>query len=398
MTDGGPEFDNAEVRDFCASRGIRLHIVPAYSPWISGLVEGMNKILLGRLKRLCAPDLGEDKYDAMDVPENWPLHLDEAIRLLNRRILPLLKFSPNELLLGLVVNTPSTPVGVSDGPVTAGEVSLHSAYVNQQRLDGYSQIVENAHRRKEAFDKKVVGRAPREVIFKAGQLVQVYRSDLDYTFLAIRKLEPKWSAPRRVISRTRNSYKLETLEGLPIGGRFSSRRLRRFIPRDGTSLLEAQRAVEGALGLEEDAADMEGEIEDVNQGGEAGSGEDEDADVAEEGETGVEGVNVGEDVDPTLVSEDVGGEKGGPGEEFVEDENGDEAEFVEDENGDVVSKSDPSRAEDIVEDEEQVSDQAEEEIAAEEEVQTRRKEKTSPRRSKRLLRKFLSRVLKISRA
>ena len=44
----------------------------------------MNKILLGWLKRLCAPDLGEDEYDAMDVPENWPTHLDEAIHYLNK--------------------------------------------------------------------------------------------------------------------------------------------------------------------------------------------------------------------------------------------------------------------------------------------------------------------------
>ena len=98
MTDGGPEFDHAEVPEFCESRGIKLHIVPAYSPWISRLGEGMNEILLGRLKRLCAPDPGEDEYDAMAVPENWPIHLDETIRYLNRRTLPLLKFSPNELL------------------------------------------------------------------------------------------------------------------------------------------------------------------------------------------------------------------------------------------------------------------------------------------------------------
>jgi len=140
------------------------------------------------------------------------------------------------------------------------------AYVNQQRVDGYSQIVENAHRRKEAFDQKVGARAPREVVFRAGQLVQVYRSDLDHTFLAIRKLEPKWSAPRRVIRRTKNSYKLETLEGLPIGGHFSSRRLRRLILRDGTSLREAQRAVEEALGLAEEKADVEGEVEDAGVG------------------------------------------------------------------------------------------------------------------------------------
>ena len=124
MTDGGPKFDNAEVQEFCESQGIKHHIVPAYSPWISGLVEGMNKILLGRLKRLCALDLGEDEYDVMVIPENWPDHLDEAIHLLNRQILLLLKFLPNELLLGLIVNTPATPVDITDGPVMHKEVSL----------------------------------------------------------------------------------------------------------------------------------------------------------------------------------------------------------------------------------------------------------------------------------
>lgn len=84
-----------------------------------------RKILLGRLKRSqCAPDLGEDKYDAMAMPENWPTHLDEAIRYLNRRILPFLKFSPNELLLGLVVNTPSSPIDIARGAITSEEVSL----------------------------------------------------------------------------------------------------------------------------------------------------------------------------------------------------------------------------------------------------------------------------------
>lgn len=76
-----------------------------------------------------------------------------------------------------------------------------------------------------------MARVPREVVFRGRQYVQVYRSDFDYTFLAIWELEPKWSAARRVISRTKNSY-LEMLEVLPIRGRFSSRRLHRFILRD----------------------------------------------------------------------------------------------------------------------------------------------------------------------
>ena len=118
------------------------------------------------------------------------------------------------------------------------------AFADQQRFDGYAQIVDHADRRKGAFDKRVLAHPPREVTFKAGDLVQVYRSDLDYTFKTERKLLPKFSVPRRVISRDHHSYKLETLEGIPIGGRFSSRRLRLFIPRKGTELELAQAAIE----------------------------------------------------------------------------------------------------------------------------------------------------------
>jgi hypothetical protein len=180
----------------------------------------------------------------MNVPTSWPDHLEEAIEFLNNRILPNLKFSPNKLLLGIVINTKHTPADQTEEEVSTNEVEVQMAYVEQQQLDGYTHILSHAHRRKLVFDRKVLSQAPREVIFKAGQLVQVYRSDLDFTFKAERKMEPKWSAPRRVTSRDRNSYKLETLEELPIGNRFSSRRLRRFIARNGTVLHEAQTAIE----------------------------------------------------------------------------------------------------------------------------------------------------------
>jgi hypothetical protein len=222
-----------------------------YSPWINGLVEGMNAKLLGRLKRLCALDLGEDEYNAMELPASWPDHLEAAVEDINNQLLPNLKFLPNELLLGLVINTKRTTLDNLEEEVSAAEVDVQLAYVEQQHMDGYDHILSHAHQRKLAFDRKLLSRAPKEVIFKAGQLVQVYQSDLDFTFKVERKMEPKWSAPRRVTSRDRNSYKLETLEGLPIGNRFSSRRLRRFIPRNGTALHEAQEAIKKIRGKQE---------------------------------------------------------------------------------------------------------------------------------------------------
>ena len=46
MSDGGKHFKNNEVKQCCEKWGGRHHVVAAYSPWINGLVEGTNKILL----------------------------------------------------------------------------------------------------------------------------------------------------------------------------------------------------------------------------------------------------------------------------------------------------------------------------------------------------------------
>ena len=179
------------------------------------------------------------------------------------------------------------------------------------------------------------------------------------------KLELKWSAPCHIISRTKNSYKLETLEGLPIGGRFSSWHLWCFIPRDGTSLQEVQRAVEEALGLAEEEADAGGEVEDV--------------DVAED----VENIDMGEEADGINdpISEGDSGEKGGLEEGLGDDENGDDRE-----NASGVQRA--------AEDKDMVSDQAEEEITSDKGNLVPEK---GPRRSKRL-QNFLSRVLKRARS
>lgn len=107
-------------------------------------------------------------------------------------------------------------------------------------MDGYAEMVAHAIRRKSVFDKRVLARKPGEVIFSKGQLVQIYRSDLDYTFKTDRKLLPKWSTPQRVVSRNLNSYTLEKLDGTPIAGHFSARRLREFTPKEGTVLARQQ--------------------------------------------------------------------------------------------------------------------------------------------------------------
>jgi len=262
MVDGGKHFNNKEVRQLCQQWGTDVHVVSAYSPWVNGLVEGTNKLFLHILKRLCAPDLNEEEIEKMkvdDIPRTWPDHFDEAIRILSWRLLPALKFSPKELLLGLVVNTKPTNIAQSTTPVSEADVTTQMAYVAQQRLDGYAEAVAHALRRKRAFDKRVFAQNLGEVTFSKGQLVQIYRSDLDYTFKTERKLLPKWSIPQRIASRNLNSYVLETTKGDPIPGLFSARRLRQFMPKAGTKLAKEQALVEARCTLEEEKREKEEE-------------------------------------------------------------------------------------------------------------------------------------------
>jgi transposase InsO family protein len=235
MTDGGSHFNNATVKEFCDTNGCKHHVTPAYSPWVNGLVEGTNRILLHVLKRMCAPKVGEQDDDGTwaDLPKAWPDNLDAAVSALNKRILPALKFTPKELLLGIAINTPRTTLEAAGRSTpTAAEAAVHMAYAAQQRIDGYEAVVKHATSRKSTYDGRIAKKSG-EVEFRIGQLIQIYRSDLDYTFKTERKMIPKWSQPYRIRARIRNAYKLERTDGGEIEGEFSTRRLREFIPKPG---------------------------------------------------------------------------------------------------------------------------------------------------------------------
>ena len=264
MSDGGKHFKNNEVRQCCEKWGGRHHVVAAYSPWINGLVEGTNKILLYVLARLCAPEVGEDGWQTMDwtdLPKAWPDYFDEAIQILNWRILPALKFSPKELLLSLVVNTTPTPLETSSSMPTPRDFDTHMTYAAQQRLDGYSEAVKHAMDRKTRFDRRVLEESKEgEVIFEKGQLVQIFRSDLAKSISSERKLALMWSKPHRVVERLLNSYKVETLDGQLLDGEYHARRLRSFTPREGTELATQQKEVEAR----NEGLDEETNIEETN--------------------------------------------------------------------------------------------------------------------------------------
>jgi hypothetical protein len=215
-------------------------------------------------------------------------------------------------MLGLVINTNPTPTTDAVTPMDTEQIGIHQAYVQQQRLDGYAHTIEHAVRRKGTFNKRLLAKFPREVIFTPGQLVQVYHNDLTYMFKTECKLLPCWSPPRWVVSRNQNLYHLETLEGIPMLSTFSSRHLRCFLPRSGTQLAQQQEKLELQLQTviesveTEEGANNSDDVEDIPDIGDGIDGGDvesvvgDDIDGTEDGDLESETEEEVEEEDPIV--------------------------------------------------------------------------------------------------
>ncbi|KAJ7701789.1 hypothetical protein B0H17DRAFT_924117 [Mycena rosella] len=156
-------------------------------------------------------------------------------------------------MLGAIVNTPKTQISASVEALVATDAKAHMAYVAQQRLDGYAARVEYALGRKAAFDRRVEKNGG-EITYRKGDLVQVYSSTWGYTFRCLKKLIFRWSTPHRVVEKLSHSYRLETIDGVPLEGEYNTRRLRPFVPKIGGRLERTQQQFEAHLApiLEED--------------------------------------------------------------------------------------------------------------------------------------------------
>ncbi|KAF8726589.1 retrotransposable element tf2 155 kda protein type 1-like, partial [Rhizoctonia solani] len=243
-----------DIRQWASSCNTQLIKTLAYTPWTNGLAEGYTKLLAGRIKRLCAPDLGIDPdadHNPMSTPAAWPKHLDEAVAQLNNRVLPSLGYSPCKLLTGILSPKQKAKIGIQIQDPTQEEVDVNMALTYALHMDGYAKALQHATRQKRQFDKKV-----KPADFKAGDLVQKYDTHLDETHSSLCKLAPQWSGPVCVVLKATNSYVLVDLEGNTFSAAAHSRLLHPFIPSPGTplgnytcALALAQRLDLNAMGL-----------------------------------------------------------------------------------------------------------------------------------------------------
>ncbi|QRW13257.1 Retrovirus-related Pol polyprotein from transposon opus [Ceratobasidium sp. AG-Ba] len=226
MADGGKHFDCDEVRVWAASRGVQPLKTPPYAPWANGLAEGHIKLLIGRLKKLCAPSVGEDPKDIEDpntTPHAWPKHLSTAVAQLNDRVVASLGYTPRELITGQLSAERRAEVGRSllNREVSDADINLGLTY--SLRQDAFANALEHAKKRKRKYDAR-----------------------LDKTHSKLRKLAPRWSGPLRVVKKAANSYRLEDLAGNPFTSAAHARLLRPFVPSPGSTLAAYARSLQAA--------------------------------------------------------------------------------------------------------------------------------------------------------
>ncbi|QRV96890.1 Retrovirus-related Pol polyprotein from transposon opus [Ceratobasidium sp. AG-Ba] len=234
MADGGSHFDCDEVRQWCESQGTQPLMTPPYAPWANGLAEGTIKLLIGRLKKLCEPEVGENPnagINAASTPTSWPKHLTTAVAQLNDRLLDSLGYSPRELLTGMLSADRKADLNQAVLAKAVEDIDINLGLTYALQDDAYANALEHARKQKRAFDKKAC-----VINYQPGDLVQKYDARLDETHSAVRKLAPRWSGPLRIVSRSANSYELEDLAGNIYTKVAHSRLLRPFHPRPGTTL------------------------------------------------------------------------------------------------------------------------------------------------------------------
>ncbi|KAJ7135070.1 hypothetical protein C8R43DRAFT_867082, partial [Mycena crocata] len=170
--DGGSHFLGEEVRRACEELNIVKITTPAYSPFVNGLIENTNKLLISRLKRKCCPNLDEAEYENVDpesLPGNWPDFFDECIAELNDRILPGTRFTPREVQFGMCLAPIHIPPEIPKQLATDAELDNRMTLAEVLRMESFARHIDDRERRRGHANDKTY-----PIEFEIGDLVQAY--------------------------------------------------------------------------------------------------------------------------------------------------------------------------------------------------------------------------------
>ena len=202
VTDGASHFDCAEVSDFLTYNEVEHRVVSSYAPWINGLVERNNGLILQALRKRLATPLMQSSQAGTT---SWVPHLKVVVYELNRRpIEDMANWSPVELLFGFTIRESRSSTGLQYANEDA--IRHQRAFVDVARVDA------SAHLEAAQAKRLQQGKPYREAAeYQLGDLVLRHQTHLEGTCSTLAKIAPRWVGPYIVESRQRQSYIIRSL-------------------------------------------------------------------------------------------------------------------------------------------------------------------------------------------
>ena len=222
--DRGQHFDCEELREFLRLEGVAVDYSPSASHKSTGMIEVMNRVLEGVVRKL---------------GEEWDTNLAEAGSSVNSRIINYLGTSPKGIVLGPLPETSATVATLRSLPgrdIHAWVVRLQESHYHMKEVHTYLKHRAEVHdtvraaslRQKEdmttRYDKGIT-----RVIHHIGDLVMLFQEKAG-------KLQPRWRGPFKISGyggAHAKSFVLQQLNGRHIRGSFHGDHLKLYTPRTG---------------------------------------------------------------------------------------------------------------------------------------------------------------------
>ena len=214
ITDGGSNFDNRELDEFCEEHNIEHRLISVYNPQSNGQIEVTNRTIKDGLKK---------RLD--EAKGNWVEELPNVLWSYRTTPSSTTRETPFSLAFGAEAMIPvelAIPSLRAQSYLPAENEELQRMELDlvQERRDNAQLRVAAYHQQvAKYYDSRVRGRE-----LKVGQLAlrKIEKETL-------KKLDSKWEGPYRVVQVVKpGTYRLETLGGRPIRRTWNIRKLRIF--------------------------------------------------------------------------------------------------------------------------------------------------------------------------
>lgn len=243
--DNGPHFTNGRVQMFFSKRGVKLEDRPTEASKSTGKIESTGRLIQETLRKILSGRPGARRMQIVDhlsdLSSDWDLALPEAVRAVNNRIIPHLRYSPTEILFGMSRELTNMTEISFDGqqeipPLARAQNVVRTWSPREQAAIVFTHMVNVCKRRE--YTRRTLAQAK----IKQAEKINGGRAHAEFpvdTFVMVKqhnpsKFAPRYRGPFRIVAPSSSrhiSYRISYLDGRLFPYKVHSDDLKPFTPR-----------------------------------------------------------------------------------------------------------------------------------------------------------------------